>query len=271
MNQTDDTESQLRSGRVRLRSVRSSDQDWLYDLVTRDAGTRWRYRGRTPPPGDVHNDLWRGVLAQFVVIDPSGAPIGLVGAYNANTAAGHCHVFAIGSSGSGPAVTEAAGMLISWVFDQFEFHKLWIESSEFNLTQFASLTNVADVEGRLKNFDYWKGRFWDLLILSVTRVRWDEHHRGLIDRATRQTPRSTPITEEALASQLAARLPLDSLAAVEILVELEDLVDAPVDDSILTGINGLDAAGAAAVLMDRLGLRPQHVDAVPAVPSGSRI
>ena len=244
----------LSSSRVRLRSVRAADSDWLYDLLTRTSGSRWRYRGRTPAPGEFHVDLWRGVLSQFVVTDAEDRPVGLVGAYNANTTAGHCHVFAVGATDQGRLITEATARFADWLFESFEFHKLWIESAEFNLTQFASLTELATIEGRLTNFDYWGGRFWDLLILSITQQRWTAHRRSSARRAASGHGPSHPTTPDAatLHAVLEDRLPLDSLRAVELLDELEELVGMTLDYEVLDGIELLDTAAAADVLAARL-------------------
>ena len=243
------------SSRVRLRSVRAADGDWLYDLLTRTSGSRWRYRGRTPAPGEFHADLWRGVLSQFVVTDAEDRPVGLVGAYNANTTAGHCHLFAVGATDQGRLITEATARFADWLFERFEFHKLWIESAEFNLAQFASLTELATIEGRLTNFDYWSGRFWDLLILSVTQERWTRHRRtSTALHATSATERSRPgpVDVAVLRPLLEDRLPLDSLRAVELLDELEELAGVVLDYELLDGIDRLEPTGAAEVLAARL-------------------
>ncbi len=244
----------LSSPRVRLRTVRAADGDWLYDLLTRTSGNRWRYRGRTPAPGDFHAELWRGVLSQFVVTDADDRPAGLVGAYNANTSAGHCHVFAVAATDQGRLITEATARFADWLFETFEFHKLWIESAEFNLAQFESLTELATVEGRLTDFDYWGGRFWDLLILSVTQERWTAHRRSSGRHAASGPGPSRPAAPDAAALRtvLEDRLPLDSLRAVELLDALEELVGATLDYGLLDGIERLDTAEAAEVLATRL-------------------
>lgn len=244
----------LRTRSVQLRAVRSSDQDWLYELLTADSGSRWRYRGRTPNPAEFAQDLWRGVQSQFVVTTAAGAPVGLVGTYNANPTAGHCHLFAVGVADCGPQVTEAAGLLINWAFDEFDLHKIWIEAAEFNLAQFASLTTVADIEGRLTNFDFWRGRFWDVLILSINRQRWDERHRGVLER--RADPvgagASVRLSQDDIEALLEDFLPLDSLGTVEVLSDLEERLDQPLDVTILSGLDELNAHDAATLLHQRL-------------------
>lgn len=243
-----------------LRAVSSADHDWLYQLLIVEAGGRWRYRGRTPSPAEFSHDLWQGVHAQFVVVDAEDRPSGLVGTYNLNIQAGHCHLFAVGAKDRGFVVVEAAGLLVSWAFDEHELRKIWIEVPEFNLRQFASLTDVAEVEGRLTGFDYWQGRYWDTLILSLTRQRWDERHRGVVERRRRSLGASD-VEKTALpsAGELSALLrdfmPLDSLGAIEVMTRLEERLDAELDIGLLDGLGFIGPDDAAAVVLDRLAAR----------------
>jgi RimJ/RimL family protein N-acetyltransferase/acyl carrier protein len=249
--------SVLSSRSVRLRPVRSTDHDWLYELLTFDAGSRWRYRGRTPNPVEFTQDLWRGVHAQFVVADRQEAPVGLVGLCNMNQVAGHCHLFAVGASDRGPLVSEAAGVLLNWAFDEYDLRKVWVEAPEFNLHQFASLTDVADIEGRLTGYDVWRGRFWDTFILSINRQRWDERHRVVLEGrrgALTPTPSTGLPDVEELEQLLEPVWPLDSLGAIEVVTELEERTGALLDVELLDGLNDLGSpAVAAAALRTRLG------------------
>ena len=250
------TSPSLASRTVRLRAVRSGDHDWLYELLAVDSGSRWRYRGRTPSPAEFHQDLWHGVHSQFVVLDRADRPVGLVGSYNVNSVAGHCHVFAVGATESRHLVAEACGLLINWLFDEFDFHKLWIEAPEFNLRQFASLTDVADIEGRLTNFDFWRGRYWDVLILSVNRHRWDERHRGVVERRQRRLATTTSLSAvppvESIEELLAALMPLDSLGAIELATWLEDETDRDIGTDLLRDLDDLTPNDAADLLWTRL-------------------
>jgi RimJ/RimL family protein N-acetyltransferase/acyl carrier protein len=265
----------LASRNVRLRAVRSGDHDWLYELLAVDTGSRWRYRGRTPNPAEFHQDLWHGVHAQFVVLDREDRPVGLVGAYNFNNVAGHCHVFAVGAQDSGSVVAEASGLLINWLFDEFDVHKLWIEAPEFNLQQFANLIDVADIEGRLTNFDYWRGRYWDVLILSVNRRRWDERYRGVVEQRQRSLSdarvHAAVPSVEAINERLAALAPLDSLAAIELVSWLEDEMECELDVGLLEGLTGLAPDDVAAQIRTRLSDHPGSAHQQPSGNDGRAV
>lgn len=237
----------LGSRSVRLRPVRTTDVDWLYHLLTFEAGSRWRYRGRTPSHADFLADLWRGVHAQFVVCTPEAEPVGLVGLYNLNQSASHCHLFAVAATNGGALVTEACGLVIDWAFDELDVDKLWIEAPEFNLLQFASLERYATVEGRLRNHDHWRGRFWDLLILSVERTRWVAAARPTVDR-TRGPLAGAAVDEiDRLVGEV---WPPDSLLRVELHLAVEELAGCPVPAAIVDLVAGLPADEAAARLRE---------------------
>jgi RimJ/RimL family protein N-acetyltransferase len=269
-------EDGLSTRSVRLRSVRSSDGDWLYELLTCEAGARWRYRGRTPSPAEFAADLWRGVHTQFVACAADGGrPVGLVGIYNLNQGAGHCHLFAVGGEGGAPLVAEAAGLLVTWAFDHLDVRKIWIEAPEFNLAQFAGLTSIAAVEGRLEDFDFWRGRYWDLFILSVVRQRWDESMRPLVERrrplAARGDPGAAgvldPAHHQALEVLLGELLPLDSLGAIELLTALEEAAGTELGYEVVVDLpDGIDEAmGCIVRRLDRAQQSAGMVAGSPAI------
>ncbi len=241
---------------VELRPVRPGDVDWLYDLLVCERGGRWRYRGRTPDPAEFAADLWKGVFSQYVVRGADGAALGLVGLYNVNAVAATGHLFAVASASAGPLVTEGAGALVNWAFDHLEARKLWIEVAESNLGQFARLADVAEIEGRLTDFDYWQGRYWDHFILSIARQRWDEALRPLVERRTLPIDPLPSAASGAPAAQLepllAELLPLDSLGAVELLATIEEQLDAAVPPEVVTDLPD-DPRAAAACIAARLG------------------
>lgn len=245
--------SRLASRSVCLRPVRGSDSEWLYELLVGDRGPRWRYRGRTPNPAEFEADLWRSVYSQWVVADRHERPMGLVGLYNHRPAVAAAHMFAAGAVDCGPLVSEAAGLLLDWGFKELDLDKIWIEAPEFNLAQFRSIDSVADVEGRLRDFDHWRGRFWDLFILSIKRDRWESSRVGQIVHA-----RSEPIAasegvgvaelESELSALFCDQWPLDSLGRVEALTILEEAKGQQLDDEVLDSVTHLDPVSAAAAL-----------------------
>lgn len=252
----------LSSRSVLLRPLLPSDGEWCYTLMCGPAGERWKYRGRTPSPEVVAHDLWRGVFAQFVVTErSSGRRAGLVGFYNTSPEAARAHAFAIAEPDVAPLVTEGFGLLLAWGFEHHRFDRVFIETAEFNAANFESLGRAAVVEGRLRNYEVWRGRFWDLLILSVTAEAFSSCFGGLL--AARRSQEAAHSMAAAEFTQLLAELwPLDSLGAVEVLNALEEVAGAPVGSEVLHGLPD-DAPAAAAVLLQRAGVEEADEEAAP--------
>ena len=246
----------LASRRVALRAVRPSDTEWLYELLVVRAGARTRYRGRTPSPGDFHAELWRGVHAQFVVESRDGVRCGLVGLYNTNLVAAHSHVFATSEPAFGHLTSEATGLLLDWAFREFELSKVWIEATTFNLAQYPSILELATTEGTLTNHEYWRGRFWDLLVLSVTAEQWRRRF-GEVVELSRSGTATAPLDARGELEQLVAELwPLDSLGAAEVLCTAEETLGVVLPDGALAG---LPLDGGPATFVDELLGRAEFV------------
>lgn len=240
-------------GSARLRPVRAGDHDWLYQLLVVSAGSRWRFRGSTPSPAEFDAQLWAGVHVQYVVCGRDGRPAGIVGLYNSNLRAGHSHVFAVAAPDAGAVVSEGLAALVAWAFDELELAKVWVEAAEFNLEQFGRLAGFARVEGRLTNHEYWRGRFWDTVVLSVSAETWARELRPLFERQPRGVAAPTEVPDPVhLASLLEGLWPLDSLGVVELLADLEELCDADLDASIVAGLPLDGPSEAAEVLQCRL-------------------
>ncbi|WP_163549213.1 phosphopantetheine-binding protein [Candidatus Frankia nodulisporulans] len=174
---------------LRLMPVLPSSTPFLYELaVTPDVGFRWRYRGSVPSYPQFEQELWQGVLTQFVIESvETGRPVGHAICYNPEFTLGFAYVGAAVSAdytGSGLAV-EALNLFVRYIFDIWPFRKLYFELPEFNYPQFsgADRANAAggalELEGRLRGHDYYHGRYWDRLILAA----YPEHLDRLTGRA----------------------------------------------------------------------------------------
>ena len=244
---------ELMSRSVQLRPLLPSDMTWCYLLMCGPAGERFRYRGRTPSPDVVEADLWRNVHTQFVVTDrSSGRPVGLVGFYNAALEASRCHAFAVGEPDAAPLVTEGFGLLCAWGFDHLRWQRIFLEVPEFNAANFASLGDAAVVEGRLRNYEVWNGRFWDLLIVSITAESFAQRCGELIDSRQGNRAPAESVTAGEVVALVDELWPLDSLGWVELLEVVEQLVGAPVPVECLTGIDADSAGGFSAELLRRV-------------------
>ncbi|EIV95372.1 acetyltransferase [Frankia sp. QA3] len=168
---------------LRLMPVLPASTPFLYELaVTPEIGFRWRYRGSVPSYPQFEQELWQGVLTQFVIESIETArPVGHAICYNPEFALGYAYVGAAISAdytGSGLAV-EALDLFVRYVFDIWPFRKLYFEVPEFNYPQFAgadrgnSAGGALEIEGRLRKHDFYRGRYWDRLILAVYRDSTD--------------------------------------------------------------------------------------------------
>ncbi|THJ76358.1 phosphopantetheine-binding protein [Candidatus Frankia alpina] len=164
---------------LRLMPVLPASTPFLYELaVTPEIGFRWRYRGSVPSYPQFEQELWQGVLTQFLIESIETArPVGHAICYNPEFTLGYAYVGAAISAdytGSGLAV-EALDLFVRYIFDIWPFRKLYFEVPEFNYPQFAgadrknSPGGALEIEGRLRKHDFYHGRYWDRLILAVYR------------------------------------------------------------------------------------------------------
>jgi RimJ/RimL family protein N-acetyltransferase len=167
----DHTEEQHR---VRLRPVEPGDMPFLYGLATEgETAERWRYRGATPDRQTFANQLWDNVLTQSVVERVADRQlVGLVCAYNANQRDGFVYlagVCAVPFVRTG-LCAESLLLLAEHVFRNWPFRKAYFEAPAFNYEQFASGANgFFREEARLQDHTYYAGRYWDLIVGSLTR------------------------------------------------------------------------------------------------------
>lgn len=168
----------LRGRRVSLRPVLARDYEaLLLHEVSDPLSVRWRLRGRTPAPEGYSQTLWAGVLTQFLVVaNRDGRPVGLVTLYNVDlqNAHGYIAVVALDRSRS-LAVVEGLLIFIEYVFAAWPLRKLCAESPEFNYATFSS--GAGDIfveEGRQREQVYYRGGYWDLILIAIFRSRWEE-------------------------------------------------------------------------------------------------
>lgn len=165
-------EDRLEGGHCLLRPITPHDQPFLYALATSsETGYRWRYRGSHPSPGQFEADLWRDVLTQFMVEStPDPRPLGQVVAYGADFSQGWCYFGIVVRPdvwGTGVAA-EAALLFLRHLFTTWPFRKVYVEFPEFNLPAIQSgLGTFYDLEGRLRDHEYYDGRYWDRIIASI--------------------------------------------------------------------------------------------------------
>lgn len=174
----------LTTGRVELREVRLGDYEVLYSMMSvAESHSRWRFRGSTPSPEEFRSLLWRGVVAQFVVVRRSTSEtMGLLTAFDADFANGTAHLAAlydIKVQGLGWPM-EGYLVFLDYVFSNsnWPFRKLYAESIDFNAATFGrGMSKYFVEEGRLRGHEYFNGKYWDVVITALYRRSWEERRR----------------------------------------------------------------------------------------------
>ncbi|GAA2586652.1 GNAT family protein [Actinomadura fulvescens] len=177
----------MATSRILLRPVNDGDLPLLYHLSTDPAsGYRWRFSGVVPPFEHFRNQLWEGVLVQFVAVHrPTQEAIGWVVALNPDQHSGHAGVGVTmlpehRHNGTG---LEATALLIDYCFRVWRFRKIYLESVEFSFATFAHLgTSAFEVEGVLRDHHYYDGTYWHQYIIAIYREAWTEFGRPLLRR-----------------------------------------------------------------------------------------
>ena len=139
---------------------------------------RWRHHGSHPSPVDFESSLWAGALCHFLVLDSREDPVGLVSAYDADMANGHCRVAAASFRGkaSGTRIITGMFLLLDYVFFGWPMRKVYLESLAFNVPQFQSVVgSLMREEGRLEQHSFLGGSYHDLLVLAIYREDWEPY------------------------------------------------------------------------------------------------
>jgi hypothetical protein len=127
---------------------------------------------------------WSAVLAQFLVVARrQDEAIGVVTAYQASFQDGYAKVAAakFDPKSRSPLIMLGFALFLDYVFDCWNFRKLYAEVPEYNYPQFASgIDRFFTIEGRLREHTFLGGELWDRLILAIYRDRWKEQAPALI-------------------------------------------------------------------------------------------
>jgi len=172
---------------ARLRPLAQNDYAYLYDLsLSEQNNARWRYRGSTPSPEQFVTDLWSGVQAQFIIETPEPRTrAGLVVAYNADQANGTVYLAALIDNAYHRKVWPLEGVLlfVDYLFQNWNFRKVYAETPEFSAMHFASGTGkFFEEEGRLRQHQFFQGRYWDYIIYALRREHWENSGRATLQK-----------------------------------------------------------------------------------------
>ena len=164
----------LQGRTVFLRALTPNDYPHLHFAETStELAPRWRFRGSTPSPDQWAQATVQNVLAQFLVVERKGdRPLGTVTVFDQNFQDGHAHLAAgrVKPNEHSPAMMFGLALFLRYVFTCWNFRKLYMEVAEYNYEQFSSgAGRFFEVEGRLREHFYYGGRYWDKLILTLSR------------------------------------------------------------------------------------------------------
>lgn len=180
----------LSGRRVRLRAVNSSDYELLRRVeLAPHLLQRWRNRGATPAMTDWMRTVEQTTLAQFLVVDDRDGTekwVGLVSVYNPDFQHDLAYLAAtkLSDTDASTKMIEGTVLFLQHVFRTWPFRKLYLETPQYNLDQFASGSGrLLEEEARLRDHWYYDGQYWDHVVLSIWRSTWDERSPSLLRSA----------------------------------------------------------------------------------------
>jgi len=69
--------------------------------------------------------------------------------------------------------TEGAAAILNFGFEQLQLHRIWAQVIADNLNSVRVLEKIGmRQEGRLRENEFFKGRFWDTMIYGILKVEW---------------------------------------------------------------------------------------------------
>jgi RimJ/RimL family protein N-acetyltransferase len=163
------------SGRFfRIRPVEPRDVDALYEIALNpEVSYRWRYRGFHPTREKFEADLKAFIFCAMTVTSvKTDEVVGLLISYYQDPRNMHAYfgsLFDPKYLKRGVSI-EAVLLFCNYLFSTWPFRKLYMEISEFNIELIGSgKGRNFEIEGRLKDHEFYKGRYWDKLTLAVYR------------------------------------------------------------------------------------------------------
>lgn len=134
-----------------------------------------------PPPDVFVAQLYSDVLVQFIVRSENGTPVGQVVAYSPNLQSRHVHLGAVMTRDAQGHLIGAMAMelLIQYLFDVWDFNGIFAEVPDFTLDPMMDKgdhrSSILPFEetGRRPKFHYFRGRYWDDVIVYLSREAWD--------------------------------------------------------------------------------------------------
>lgn len=81
--------------------------------------------------------------------------------------------------------TEAIRELVRFGFQDLRLHRIWASCNAENVASVRVLEKVGMLpEGRLRESDWFKGRWWDTLLYGILEQEWAALNAGMLDMET---------------------------------------------------------------------------------------
>lgn len=175
----------LRGEKVTLRAVQREDLKTLYqleqdlDLVLLADGN-WQ----PIPLATVEKDFDKNVEDEdrsWFVIEADGKVIGSIGLHHRDRrlqlSAFGIAIYVREYLGKGYG-RDAINVLLEWAFDLQNFRRIWLETWATNERAIRCYQALGFVEeGRLREHGYYKGKYFDVVLMGLMRSEW-EARRG---------------------------------------------------------------------------------------------
>lgn len=196
-NTNEDAQPTLAGRSVILRPVMPRDYELIRIAELSDQlGPRWRHRGATPAPEQHMQLVAQGALAQFMVVTlRHQKPLGLVTAYNPSFQDAHAYLAMAKFQPNDRSPTFLAGavLFVEYVFRNWNFRKLYAETTDLNAAAFGSgIGRLLREEGRLKGHLFSNGEYVDLVVLALYRASWEERRDDFLRAVLPSADQSHP-------------------------------------------------------------------------------
>jgi RimJ/RimL family protein N-acetyltransferase len=170
---------------VGLRPITPEDLPWMYKtLLDPHAGPALRFGGGTPSYDEFVHSAWAHVLGQWVYVSHrSQARVGAFVVSTPDHRNGHAYIatFADPAFRSTGLAMEGTAIGIEHAFCTWPFRMLYADVTRPAFEQFSGvLGRIADIEGVRKASIWMRGSYQDLLMVCITRDRWEERGRPFV-------------------------------------------------------------------------------------------
>lgn len=163
-----------------IRPLAPGDYEAVYHGMFSSSGRPSLLQGRTPPPEQFGATLWSNTSHQFAVCSRvSGRVLGLISVYDSHLDAGTCrmrtHRLVAPADSELGSIVDGFVQVIDHLLAHLPIRKIYLDVPGWTIDSLGGVAgDLLDVEGHLRNHEWFGGRTWDRTLLAVWRSRWVE-------------------------------------------------------------------------------------------------